>query len=72
MIPELQSSDRVLVKDDTGSIIIGGCQVDPDAAGPAFTKYREDIVKVNSGNADPSMMGILPPYRTVHRWLRVG
>ena len=72
MIPELQSDDRVLVKDDNGNIIIGGCQVDPDAVGPAFTKYREDNVKVNQGNTDPSMIGILPPYRTVYRWLRVG
>lgn len=71
MIPELQSSDKVLVKDENGTVIIGGCQVDPDATGPAFTKYREDTVKVNAGNTDPSMMGILPPYRTVYRWLRV-
>lgn len=71
MIPELQTTDKVLVKDENGTVIIGGCQVDPDATGPAFTKYREDVVKVNAGNADPSMMGILPPYRTVYRWLRV-
>lgn len=72
MIPELQTNEKVLVKDENGMVIIGGCQVDPDATGPAFTKYREDIVKVNQGNSDPAMMGILPPYRTVYRWLRVG
>lgn len=72
MIPELQTDERVLVKDNNGNIIIGGCQVDPDAVGPAFTKYREDTIKVNKGNSDPSMMGTLPPYRTVYRWLRVG
>lgn len=72
MIPELQTNDKVLVKDDNGNIIVGGCQVDPDAVGPAFTKYREDVVKVNQDNTNPAMMGILPPYRTVYRWLRVG
>jgi len=72
MIPELQTTEKVLVKDENGMVIIGGCQVDPDATGPAFTKYREDIVKVNQGNTDPSMMSILPPFRTVYRWLRVG
>lgn len=72
MLPELESTDRVLIKDDTGNVIVGGCQVDPDAIGPAYTKYREDTVKVNQGNVNPSLMGVLPPYRTVHRWIRVG
>lgn len=71
MVPELQSTDKVLVKDENGTVIIGGCQVDPDAQGPAFTKYREDIVKVNQGNVNPEQISIVPPYRTVYRWLRV-
>lgn len=70
--PQLVSTDKVLVKDDNGAIIVGGCQLDPDATGPGYTKYREDTLKVNQGNTTPDKLNIVPPYTTVHRWIRVG
>lgn len=70
--PELVSTEKVLVKDDNGAIIVGGCQLDPDATGPGYTKYREDTLKVNQGNTTPDKLNIIPPYTTVHRWIRVG
>lgn len=70
-VPQIQSTDKVLIKDDNGIIIIGGCQVDPDATGPGYTKYREDVLKVNQGNTTPDKLRTLPPYITVHRWIRV-
>lgn len=70
-VPQLQSTNKVLVVDDNGVIIIGGCQVDPDAEGPAYTKYREDILRVNQGNTVPDKLKTLPPYITAHRWIRV-
>lgn len=70
-VPELVSTDKVLIKDDNGIIIIGGCQVDPDATGPGYTKYREDTIKVNQGNTVPDKLKTIPPYMTVNRWIRV-
>lgn len=70
-VPEIHSTDKVLIKDDNGIIIVGGCQMDPDAEGPGYTKYREDTVKVNQGNTVPDKIKILPPYITAHRWIRV-
>lgn len=70
-VPQIESTDKVLIKDDNGIIIIGGCQVDPDATGPGYTKYREDVLKVNQGNTTPDKLKTLPPYITAHRWIRV-
>lgn len=70
-IPSLESSDQVLVKDKNGSIIIGGCQVDPDSEGPGYDKYREDTITVNDNVTDPISIKTLMPYTTVYRWLRV-
>lgn len=71
-VPQLTSTDKVLIKDDNGAVIVGGCQIDPDATGPGYTKYREDTLKVNQGNTTPDKLNIVPPYITVHRWIRVG
>lgn len=71
-VPQLVSTNKVLIKDDNGIIIIGGCQLDPDAEGPGYTKYREDILAVNQGNTVPDKLRTLPPYITAHRWIRVG
>jgi len=69
--PELVSTDKVLVKDENGAIIVGGCQLDPDAEGPGYTKYREDTLKVNQGNTAPDRLNVIQPSVTVHRWIRV-
>lgn len=71
-IPKLSTDQDVLIKDDNGSIVIGGCMVDPDAQGPAYTKYREDKATINeiqTPNALP--VDHMPPYLVVHRWMRI-
>lgn len=70
-VPELVSKDKVLIADENGAVIIGGCQLDPDASGPGYTKYREDTLKVNHGNTLPDKIKTIPPYMTAHRWIRV-
>ena len=70
-VPEIVSTDKVLVADANGVIIVGGCQLDPDATGPGYTKYREDVLKVNKGNTVPDRIKTIPPFITAHRWIRV-
>lgn len=71
-VPELVSTNKVLVANDDGNIIIGGCQVDPDASGPGYTKYVESVLAVNKGNTSPGNINILPPIITAYKWVRVG
>lgn len=71
-MPELVSTNKVLVANDDGNIIIGGCQVDPDASGPGYTKYVESVLAVNKGNTSPGNINILPPIITAYKWVRVG
>lgn len=70
-IPEITSTQKVLISDPNGPIIIGGCQLDPDAEGPGYTKYREGTLTVNEGNTSPADVNILPPYTTTYTWLRI-
>ncbi|QDH49023.1 baseplate protein [Pantoea phage Phynn] len=70
-IPQIHSTDKVLIADNNGIIIVGGCQLDPDAEGPGYTKYREDVLQINKGNTVPDKVKTLPPYITAHRWIRV-
>lgn len=71
-IPELMSRDKVLISDpEHGSVVIGGCQLDPDAQGPGYSKYREDTVAVNNGVV-PNDITKIQPTITVYRWIRVG
>lgn len=71
-VPELNTDDNVLVADDNGPIVIGGCLVDPDAQGPAYTKYREDKATINKQQStSPIPIDTLPPYTTVYRWVRI-
>lgn len=70
-IPELTSKSKVLIADENGNIVIGGCQFDPDAEGPGYSKYREDHVKVNEGIETPKVVGIVQPFVTSHKWVRV-
>ncbi|ARW57585.1 baseplate wedge subunit [Serratia phage CHI14] len=71
-IPKIKTDEKVLITDDNGPIVIGGCQFDPDDEGPAYTKYREDYATINKQN-DPNAVPLdtLPPYITVYRWLRI-
>jgi hypothetical protein len=71
-IPMLRTDDKVLVADDNGPIVIGGCQFDPDSQGPAYTKYREEQATINKENIiDAASVDIMNPYITVYRWMRV-
>lgn len=70
-IPAAVSSEKALIADDNGNVIIGGCQFDPDDSGPAYNKYREDTVKINPTHTPPTSIDILPPYITVYRWMRI-
>lgn len=71
-IPMLRTDDKVLVVDPNGPIVVGGCQFDPDASGPAYTKYREAQATINKENIiDPASIDIMNPYITVYRWMRV-
>lgn len=71
-IPHLKTDDKVLIADDNGPIVIGGCQFDPDDKGPAYSKYKEAEATINK-LMDPQgqSIDILPPYVTVYRWLRI-
>ena len=69
-IPPVTSSEKALIVDPAGDVLVGGCQFDPDDHGPGFKRYREDLVK-----ARPSEIALpvnnLQPFITVHMWLRV-
>lgn len=70
-LPATQTDEKVLVADANGSIIIGGCQFDPDDNGPAYNKYREERAKTNATHVPPKAIDALPPYTTIYRWMRV-
>ncbi|AHI44676.1 baseplate wedge subunit [Acinetobacter phage ZZ1] len=70
-LPATVTTEKALVADDNGNIIIGGCQFDPDDGGPAYNKYREDVLKTNPTHTPPNSIDILPPYITVYRWMRI-
>lgn len=69
-IPPISSSEKALIVDPAGDVLVGGCQFDPDDEGPGFKRYREDLVK-----ARPSEIALpvnnLQPFITVHMWIRV-
>lgn len=71
-VPKLKTDDKVLIEDPNGPIVVGGCMVDPDASGPAYTKYREDQATINK-LFDPvgQPVDTMPPYLVVHRWMRI-
>ena len=70
-LPKTMTDEKVLIADDNGNIIIGGCQFDPDSAGPAYDKYREERAITNATNVPPKSLDTLPPYTTVYRWMRI-
>ncbi|ADG60067.1 baseplate wedge subunit [Acinetobacter phage Acj9] len=70
-LPATQTDEKVLIADNNGSVIVGGCQFDPDDQGPAYNKYREDYAKTNSQHVPPKALSTLDPYVTVYRWMRI-
>lgn len=70
-VPILSTTDKVLVADDNGTIIVGGCLIDPDAQGPGYTKYTEKTTSVNVDTVSPIAISTIQPSLTAYRWLRV-
>lgn len=70
-LPRTQTDEKVLIVDDNGNIIVGGCQFDPDDQGPAYDKYREANAITNATHNPPNEFGIVQPYVTVYRWMRI-
>ncbi len=70
-LPPTQTDSKVLISDDNGPIIVGGCQFDPDDTGPVYTKYREDYAKTNETHQSPISIDVVQPSITVYRWLRI-
>lgn len=70
-LPATKTDEKVLIADDNGPIIIGGCQVDPDDQGPVYTKYKEDHAVTNGTHEPPLNVNNLQPYVTVYRWMRI-
>ncbi|EQA7786698.1 phage baseplate protein [Acinetobacter baumannii] len=70
-IPAMTTDDKVLVSDENGPVVIGGCQFDPGDIGPAYYKYREEKAKINASHTPPKPTNILNPYITVYRWMRI-
>lgn len=68
--PGTTSTEKALIADPNGDVLIGGCQYDPDEQGPGFKKYKEDFVYTRP-NAPVNPIGIVQPTATAHRWLRV-
>ncbi|CAL1778111.1 baseplate wedge subunit and tail pin protein [Acinetobacter phage vB_AbaM_PhT2] len=70
-LPATSTDKEVLVADNDGSVIIGGCQFDPDDNGPAYHKYRQEKASTNISHAPPKPIETLDPYITVYRWMRI-
>ncbi|WJJ59139.1 baseplate wedge subunit and tail pin [Klebsiella phage vB_KpnM_VPA32] len=70
-IPASQTTEKVLVVDPNGPIVVGGCQFDPNEQGPAYTKYRESVANINPTHTPPKSVTNIQPYVTAYRWLRV-
>lgn len=70
-IPALKSNDKVLIADDNGTVVVGGCQFDPDASGPDYDKYKEQQLTVNPDVTVPVAVDIIQPSITTYKWIRV-
>lgn len=69
-IPQLDANEESLVKDESGDVLIGGCQYDPEEEGPGFKKYSEKKIKIREGStANP--FSVIQPSTTAHVWVRV-
>lgn len=70
-LPSTKTDDKVLVVDDNGPVVVGGCQFDPEEGGTAYTKYREDYATTNKTHISPTTINNIQPSITVYRWLRI-
>lgn len=70
-LPATTTDEKVLVADDNGAVVVGGCQFDPDDQGPAYNKYREDFATTNKTHLPGKSIDTLSPYITVYRWMRI-
>ena len=70
-LPATETDEEVLIVDENGSVIVGGCQYDPDESGPIYTKYREAKASTNSTHTPPTSITNIQPYITVYRWIRI-
>ncbi|WKV23497.1 baseplate wedge protein [Salmonella phage SEA1] len=70
-LPTTQTDEKVLIADNNGPIVVGGCQIDPDDTGPVYTKYREDYAKTNESHVSVKSLDNIQPSITVYRWLRI-
>lgn len=70
-LPATKTDEKVLIADPNGSIVIGGCQFDPEDTGPAYDKYREEQAKTNASHVPPKSIDTLSPYLTIYRWIRI-
>lgn len=70
-MPATKTDEKVLIADANGTIVVGGCQFDPDEQGPAYDKYREAQATTNATHIPPKSIEILSPYETVYRWMRI-
>lgn len=70
-IPRLNSNEVVLIKDPNGTIVIGGCQYDPDDEGPGFDKYIEDKITINTETEEGLEFELIQPTITAYTWIRV-
>lgn len=70
-IPALTSTDKVLIADDNGTVVVGGCQFDPDEEGPGYDKYREGTLTVNPAATTVAEVPVIQPSITGYRWIRV-
>ncbi|MFP9048449.1 phage baseplate protein, partial [Enterococcus faecalis] len=66
-LPATETDEEVLIVDENGSVIVGGCQYDPDESGPIYTKYREAKASTNSTHTPPTSITNIQPYITVYR-----
>lgn len=70
-LPATKTDEKVLVADQNGGVVIGGCQFDPDEQGPAYQKFREDFATTNKTHTPPVSISNVQPYMTVYRWMRI-
>ncbi|UPW39241.1 baseplate wedge subunit and tail pin [Escherichia phage vB_EcoM_ESCO47] len=70
-LPATKTDEKVLISDENGPVIIGGCQYDPDTEGPVYTKYREDFATTNESHTPARSVTNIQPSITVYRWVRI-
>lgn len=71
-IPRLKNDNKILVKDDDGSVDIGACLVDPDDEGMINPKrYSEMTLEYGTPDEITKPISNLQPTMVVSMWIRV-